>query len=167
MMPLTQTIATDLRNSPLVPPAVELSDAVEIDTRFGRFTYSRAKIITMRQGVLGFSGYREFVLLTLPDPRFAQFRLLQCVSEPALSFLVIPNQPAHCGIDPADMSEAFTACGVSGADAAFLLIVTIRKSEGNVGMTVNMRAPIVLDLRRKVAQQYVLANSRYSIRHHL
>jgi flagellar assembly factor FliW len=166
-MPLTQVLATDLRKSALAAPPNAADHTVEIDTRFGRFAYSRVNVITMPQGVLGFSGFREFVLLTLPDPRFAQFRLLQCVSAPALSFLVVPSQSECCGIDQADLDEATAACGIAGHDVAFLLIVTIRKSEGKVDMTVNMRAPIVLDLRRQLAQQYVLANSRYSIRHRL
>jgi flagellar assembly factor FliW len=166
-MPLTQALASDLREPAFAPPPVAADDTVEIDTRFGRFAYSRANAITMPQGVLGFSSFHEFVLLTLPDTRFAQFRLLQCVSEPALSFLVVPGRPERCGIDRADVDEATTACGVACRDAAFLLIVTIRKTEGKVDMTVNMRAPIVLDLRRQVAQQYVLSNSRYSIRNRL
>lgn len=164
-MPLNQALAPDLRKS--APPPEPADDLVEIETRFGRFAYPRSSTIAMPHGVLGFSNFHEFALLTLPDPKFGQFRLLQCSTEPALSFLVVPTAVEQSGHDAADLEEALTAHGVSSAGAALLLIVTIRKVDGHVDMTVNMRAPIVVDLHRQLARQYVLSNSKYSIRQRL
>lgn len=149
------------------PPYIEPEELVEIDTRFGRFAYPRANTIEMPHGVLGFARFHEFVLLTLPDPRFGQFRLLQCAIEPALSFLVVPTMIEASGIEAADLEEALGSLGIAPADAVLLLIVTIRKAGGSVDMTVNLRAPIVLDIRRQLARQHVLSNSRYSIRQRL
>jgi flagellar assembly factor FliW len=161
-MPVSQALATNLSTSPPAAP-----DMVEIETRFGRFEFPRANIIEMPQGVLGFSSCREFVLLELPDPRFGQFRLLQCTTEPALSFLVIPTSLEGCGIEGQDVAEALAALGMARVDTTLLLIVTIRKTDGRVDMTMNMRAPIVLDVRRQIARQYVLSNTKYSIRQRL
>ncbi|HLI13190.1 MAG TPA: flagellar assembly protein FliW [Alphaproteobacteria bacterium] len=165
-MPLTNALAPD-RAAPAGPPPEIAEDLVEIDTRFGRFVYPRANTIEMPQGVLGFANFHQFALLTLPDQRFSQFRLLQCASEPALSFLVVPAALEGCGIDRADLDEALQALGFAAADTVLLLIVTIRKIEGRADITVNMRAPIVLDARRQIARQYVLSNNKYSIRQRL
>jgi len=164
-MSMNQALA--LAADPGGPPVTPPGDMIEIDTRFGRFALPRANTIAMPQGVLGFSNYHEFALLALPDPRFARFRILQCLAEPALSFIVVPHNLDDCGIDQADVTEALTALGVAPQDAVLLLIVTIRKAEGQVDMTVNLRAPIVLDVTRQSARQYVLSNTRYSIRQRL
>jgi len=165
-MSLTNAVVTE-RAQPSPPPALATEAVIEIETRFGRFALPSANTIEMPQGLLGFSSFHEFALLTLPDPRFARFRLLQCTTEPALSFLVVPAELDASGLDAEDVDEALGALEVERADAALLLIVTIRKAEGKVDMTVNMRAPIVIDLRRQVARQYVLPNSKYSIRQRL
>ena len=49
--------------------------------------------------------------------------------------------------------------------AALLLIVTARKNNGQVTLTANLRAPVVVNRKERVARQYVMPNSTYEIRH--
>ncbi|NIR61560.1 MAG: flagellar assembly protein FliW [Gammaproteobacteria bacterium] len=59
--------------------------------------------------------------------------------------------------------------GIARARASFLLIVTIRANETGegIGMSVNLRAPIVLDSEQRIARQHVLSNGDYPVRQDL
>jgi flagellar assembly factor FliW len=55
--------------------------------------------------------------------------------------------------------------GIAPADGAILLVVSVRKSGEAVSISVNLRAPIVIDTANRHAWQHVLANPAYSVRH--
>ena len=155
--PLPLSAAAEAPAAPTLP----------IETRYGRIEVSCDAIIGMPNGILGFAGHSSFALIDLPDGRLGQFRLLQSLQDPDLSFLVMPLDPGSGAIDRADLDEARRAAGAAAEDAAFLLIVTLRKEKDGIRVTANLRAPIVLDKARRIAGQYVLSNNRYSIRHAL
>lgn len=167
---MLMTLAASGRNAPspaiLTPADAPPSPTVAVETRFGTVAVGREAILDMPSGILGFDGHSRFALVDLPDGRLGQFRLLQSLHDPDVSFIVMPFDTGSGLIDEADLDEARRAAGAA-ADACFLLIVTIRKEEGTVRMTVNLRAPIVVDAARRVARQCVLSNNRYSIRHSL
>ena len=155
--------------APLPLPGVDAPAAptLPVETRYGQVEVSRDAIVEMPNGILGFAGHSSFALIDLPEGRLGQFRLLQSLQDADLSFLVMPLDAGSGVIDRADLDEARRAAGATAEDAAFLLIVTVRKEKDGVRMTANLRAPIVLDTARRTARQYVLSNNRYSIRHAL
>jgi flagellar assembly factor FliW len=46
-----------------------------------------------------------------------------------------------------------------------LLVVSIRKSGDKAAISVNLRAPLVVDVKGRTAWQFVLSNQEYSVRH--
>ena len=84
---------------------------------------------------------------------------------PELAFLVLPIEFLPDRIDAADISEALNTLSVPPEQAALLLIVTARKNDGQVTLTANLRAPVVVNRKERVARQYVMPNSAYEIRH--
>jgi flagellar assembly factor FliW len=48
-----------------------------------------------------------------------------------------------------------------------MLIATFRRMGGSFETSVNMRAPIFVDTRNRLAWQYILPNDRYEVRHTL
>jgi len=53
-------------------------------------------------------------------------------------------------------------------DAVFLLIATLRpKAEGGLDITVNRRAPVLIDTQRMTGRQVVLNDSRYEVQFQL
>ena len=81
--------------------------------------------------------------------------LLQSLNEDAISFIVIPFDANSSPLDGTDLEEACEASGVSRDSATLLFIVTIRPKAGGDGveMSVNLRAPIVFDLRARRARR--------------
>lgn len=148
-------------------PSPADSQELIVQTRFGPLGCSRQALVEMTQGPLGFVQHRQFALLDLPNPRLAQFRLLQSMADPQVSFVVVPTSRESCPIAGEDLDAACVAAGVKPSDALILLIVTVRPAPAGSTVTANLRAPIVLDVGRRTARQVVLPNPAYAIQHAL
>lgn len=139
-------------------------DVITLDSRFGRMEVARSHIISFPSGLLGFAAAREFALVQLDNPKYQMFRILQCVSDETLSFIVFPPSPESGLIDPADIEAAGAALRYPSSDLVVLLLVTVRKAETGHQLTVNLRAPVLIDSSRFLGAQYVLPNERYPVR---
>lgn len=149
-------------------PAAEPSRSpIVLETRFGEMSVDPDSTIRMPRGLLGFSALREFALAELPDPKYSGFRVLQSVEDASLSFIVMPYDPARGIIAPDDLTEAFGALGIGAADCLVLLIVSVRRAAAETSVSVNLRAPLMVDVRNRKAWQYVLPNQTYPVRQDL
>lgn len=149
----------------IAPPSAAAGDRVTIETRFGEMAFARNDAITLPRGLFGFADYHDFGIANLPDPRLEQFKLMQCLTEPSLSFIVAPLNMASGTIDAADIDNACGALSIAPENAAVLLIVATRKIGPETQISVNLRAPIIADTASQTAWQHVLNNSRYPVRH--
>lgn len=141
------------------------SEKVVLATRFGDMEFDRAQAVHMPRGLPGFAGKRLFGLANLPQPHMQQFNLMQCLDDADLSFLILPLDPGIGIIDPADLESAAAGLNIAEDDLAVVLIVAIRDVGGRPEVSVNLRAPILLDTRHRIGAQYVLTNSNYPVRH--
>ena len=87
------------------------------------------------------------------------------MTEPTLSFIVAPLNPESDIIDAADIDDASERLSIARADTAVLLFVATRKIGVESQISVNLRAPIIIDTKSQTGWQYVLNNSRYPVRH--
>lgn len=151
---------------PTEPSDIERQTLI-IESRFGALAIHPNATLMFPQGLLGFGDFRDFALADLPDGKQPQFKALQCLSDPSLAFLVAPLPNESSAIDMVDVEEACVNLEIVAEDLAIVLIVTVRRDDDGVHVSVNLRAPIMIDTRRRVARQYVLPNSKYEIRHKL
>ncbi|MGD9650167.1 MAG: flagellar assembly protein FliW [Dongiaceae bacterium] len=142
-------------------------DTITIENNMGTFQFRPDQILFFPQGLVGFPDNQEFGLTNLPNPALSEFKLLQCLSEPRLSFIVLPNPIETSTFEANDIEEACTACGFKKSDTALLFIVTIRKTGEGIAMTINQRAPVLVDMVQRLARQYVLSNNKYAVQHPL
>ena len=140
-------------------------DSTTVPTMFGPMTFANDSMLTLPSGLIGIPGKKSFGLGDMPDPSYGNFKLMQCIEQPELAFLVLPIEFLPDRINAADIAEALETLSVPPAEAALLLIVTARKNDGKVTLTANLRAPVVVNRKEKVARQYVMPNSAYEIRH--
>jgi len=143
------------------------SDTTLIKSRFGHLEFRSENALTLPQGVLGFSGYHDFCVAYLPDGKHPQFKVLQCLTEPDIAFLVVPFNIDSEAIDEADLDEACEALSIERQDLVVFLIVTVRREGDGVSVSVNLRAPLFIDRHKRTGRQYVMPNNKYSIRHGL
>ncbi|MGE5146844.1 MAG: flagellar assembly protein FliW [Candidatus Eiseniibacteriota bacterium] len=162
----SQSTAHSAAHARAVAPApAKHGDSVTVPTMFGPMTFAPEALLTLPHGLIGMPGKKTFGLGDMPDASYGNFKLLQCIEQPELAFLVLPIEFLPDRIGASDISEALNTLSVPPEQAALLLIVTARKSDGQVTLTANLRAPVVVNRREKVARQYVMPNSAYEIRH--
>ena len=166
------TNAVDPVTAEAVPdPAVLGSDAAAkdnnrliIDSRFGSLAISQNSVLDFPHGLLGFGDFHSFGISDLSDPRYAQFKVLQCLEDHQLAFLVLPLDPNTGFIDRADLDAACNSLLVDIDDLVIMLVVTVRKAEQGASITANLRAPLMIDSKTHTGHQYVLRNERYPVR---
>ncbi|MGZ0187736.1 MAG: flagellar assembly protein FliW [Alphaproteobacteria bacterium] len=135
-----------------------------IDSRVGLVEVFDANILTFPRGLLGFEGRSDYAVLNLPNEGMERFKLLQSLEDPALGFIVTEAAAAADEIDPNDLQDAYKQCEVRPGNALTLLVVSVRKEGDTVELSANLRAPIVIDIERRVGRQHVMSNGRYPIR---
>jgi flagellar assembly factor FliW len=136
----------------------------EIDSRFGRVTVDTRQSIFFANGVLGMPDRVRFCITHLPSPRMARFKLLQSLDDHALSFITLPLTVDNPLIERADLELAARDLEYTLASVSLLLIVTVHRESAGVRLTVNARAPVLIDTTRKLAAQYVFPHTKYMIR---
>lgn len=131
-------------------------------TRFGTVEIDEARIITMRDGLLGFPSHRRFALIqTGPDPVFFW---LQSVEDPALAFVVCDPLAFVPDYQVPVRAEELRALELTDLNDCQVLVI-VNKVDG--ALTANLLGPIVVGARSLLGRQLVLSDRRYSTRHHL
>ncbi len=142
-------------------------DHLIVDGRFGRVTVAPHGAITFPRGLLGFADVQSFVLAEPSDERYGPFKVLQCLDDQRLAFLVLPLERKAGLIAAADLATACEHAAIGRTDLAVLLIVSVRRSGEGTAVSANLRAPLLIDTAKRVGVQYVLADDCYPVRHPL
>ncbi|MEB2285803.1 MAG: flagellar assembly protein FliW [Myxococcales bacterium] len=124
-------------------------------SRFGDLRVPVDRVLHFPQGLIGFAAARRFVIL---DHRSGSpFKWMVCLDDPDIAFAVA--EPARLVPDyRAPLDAAARALGVEAADVALFVIVTIPPDP--LAMTVNLMAPVVVDMRTRRSRQLVLEDER-------
>jgi len=123
--------------------------------------------VNLPRGLIGFPDFSEFGLIEIPDPRLQQFKLLQAINDPDLSFLVLPIAIEGGPYDKADIATALSELGIAAENTAILSIVTVRNDEDGFSATANLLAPIFLDTNSNNGHQHVFSHNKYNVRQSL
>jgi len=138
-----------------------------IKTRFGDITVDTSKTIVFPQGLLGMPDRFQFVLTGFPNPKMQQFMLLQSLDDPSLSFITLPLDLQNAIIQADDLKTACREAQVDVSSVATLLIVSVHRNLSGVNLSVNARAPLLIDANQKMGVQYVFQQDHYKVQHML
>ena len=151
------------------PAKDNIPTAVKLTTLFGEREFVWDKAIYFPAGLKGFPDHNVYALASFPGEGAPSFILMQCLTEPELAFIVAPYNLESGTIRSDHLEQAFGIHGIKKEDGAVLLVVTLHKPEqGDMIMSVNLRAPIILDTSRQAAYQHLLPEAGgYSYHHEL
>ena len=126
-----------------------------VSRRFGTFEVPPPSVLHFAQGLVGFPQYRRYVVL---DHRpGSPFKWMLSIDDPEIAFAVA---------DPGDLVADYQAPLTLAArllDAepdALALFVIVTIPSDPTRMTVNLMAPVVVDLRTREARQIILDDPR-------
>jgi carbon storage regulator CsrA len=131
-------------------------------TPLGTLEVGAGREIGVPAGLLGFPTATRFVLLEVG--RRPGWGYLQAVDVPQLSFPVIDPTVVPLGVELPTPAELARSQGMSGEDAALLVVVAERAAGQWVA---NVLAPIVVDVGTRQGVQVVLDPRRFSAQHPL
>ena len=147
------------------PPCPAETKAADDPSSF-RSSPEHRDAIHFPRGLPGFPAATRFGLEPVPGTG-ERFLFLNSLDHAELRFIVMPFSGSIVPLAAADLGDACASLGVPAGDALALLVVTAQPAADGLRFYVNLRAPIILDVRQRTAAQYVLPHADYPIRHPL
>lgn len=137
-----------------------------VESRFGRVKIFRQNPVIFPSGLLGIPDKFEYCLTSFPSEKLnARFKLLQSLEDDKLSFITLPVDIDNNILDRADIEQGCRDLDLSIDNLAMLLIVSVHRETTPAKISVNARAPLMMDAPKRTASQYVFHNAKYEIRH--
>jgi flagellar assembly factor FliW len=127
-------------------------------TRFGELEVDPATFVNIPLGLIGFPNFSSFVLIEYSEP----FSWLQSTETPDLAFVVV--NAAEFGdeyIFPLPTDDRALDLKEQD-DVAIFNLVTIRPDPKM--STVNLKAPVIVNLRNRIGKQIILDDPRFPTR---
>ena len=129
--------------------------------RFGEVTFEANDLIEFPWGLPGFAHLRRFLALTLDEQ--PNFLWLQSADDPTVALPAADPWQMFPDYEPKLPAYATAALELRNPDDFSLLCVVVVTKDARE-MTMNLLAPIVINLKSRRARQVMLENSGYSVR---
>jgi len=131
-------------------------------TRFGSISVADEDIITFSEGMLGFSKIDSYVLVERTDDSL--FLWLQAVKKPSVAFPLLEPQilDRNFKVELEDEDRKSLKLEPNLIGGKVFCIITIPTDPTK--MTANLKAPIVINLKKRIAKQVILHSQDYPIR---
>ncbi|MET1250328.1 flagellar assembly protein FliW [Sporolactobacillus sp. STCC-11] len=126
---------------------------------FGKQEIKEADVLSFANGIPGFANDKQFII----QPFGEAFSILQSIDDADVAFIV--TSPFlyfdHFSVDlPDHLVQQLEI--QSQKDVAVWVIVSVRNPFSE--STVNLKAPIIINVRNKTGKQYIPEQSDYSLR---
>lgn len=138
---------------------------IKVKTRLlGELEISEESCFVFPEGILGFPESNKFALIDIPRNEF--FYLLQDVEEEFISFIITDPFKVYCDYEVDISDEDLIKIKIEKKEqVGVMAMVTMAKPFKD--STLNLLAPIILNLDKKLGRQYVLNDMNYKTKHPL
>lgn len=137
---------------------------MKIETKFfGPVDIDETEVVEFAHGIPGFENHRRFVVLKHDN---SPFHVLQSVEQAGLAFILIElgKVVPEYEIDLPD--EVVAELKLKKPEEAFAYAIVVLPADISQA-TVNLAAPIVINIKEKRGTQIILNNPAYGIKHPL
>jgi len=129
------------------------------NSQFGTLTIESDKIITFPLGILGFEELKKYAIVVFEE--YGPFQFLVSIEDPETAFPIISPLLVIEKYEPDIKKEDVASIGdFSEKDLIMYVIVTIKKD--SKGPTANLKGPIIINQKEKLAQQVIVDSDEYS-----
>ena len=129
---------------------------------FGQIEVDENKLISFPQGIVGFPELKDF-LLVHDSEKEGGIKWMQSLQEPAFAMPVIDPLSVMADYNPSVEDELLKPLGDMTPEDMFVL-VTITVPKEIEKMTVNLKAPIIINSASRKAAQLIVDDDRYQIK---
>lgn len=128
----------------------------------GEIEVNDDSMLYLPDGLLGFEELKQFAFVNV-DP-FRPFLWLLAADEPELGFAVADPELFFPGVYEVSLSESDKDVLDWQAGDPLAVFVLISIPEGGRRITANLKGPVVLNTRNRLAKQVVVYNPAFSVR---
>lgn len=129
---------------------------------FGEICVDESKLITFVNGIIGFPDLKDFLLIHDSDGN-GNVRWMQSVQEPAFAMPVIDPLSVRADYNPSIEDELLKPLGGITPEN-MLVLVTITVPREIEKMSVNLKAPIVINGDNLKASQIIVEEDEYEVK---
>ena len=140
---------------------VKESSMVNLSTNnFGNLNIEKENIITFEQGLLGFEELKQFAIIDLEE--CLPFEWLVSVEDPIVAFPILNPTLFFLDYKPSLTKDDLVLLDIKKEkDIEMFCIVTLGKKPEDV--TLNLKGPILINMKNKMGKQVVLIEDYYSL----
>lgn len=140
-------------------------DRMNINTRiFGEIEADESKIITFPSGIIGFPDLQRFLLIHDEEKTNSMISWLQSVDEPAFAMPVVDPLGVLDNYNPV-VEDDFLSDLEELDENEMLVQVTVTVPQDISKMTVNLAAPIVVNVKNMKAVQIIIDEPEYAVKY--
>ncbi|WP_010681193.1 flagellar assembly protein FliW [Acetivibrio cellulolyticus] len=132
---------------------------------FGEIEIDEKKIINFKEGIPGFEDTKRYIVLYNGDET-SPFKWLQSVDNGQLAFAVVNPFEVVRDYDIEIPDEAISNLNIESAEEVMVLSIVVVPEELSK-MTMNLKAPVVINTKNNYGMQVVLDTDMYSVRHYI
>ncbi|MCX5829438.1 MAG: flagellar assembly protein FliW [Deltaproteobacteria bacterium] len=133
-------------------------------SRFGEIDVDESKIIEMRGGILGFNRLNRFVMIVHEEG--SPFQWFQSLEDGSIAFITMNPFIIKSDYEPEIDDRTIEMLEIDKAEDIDLMVILTVRSEP-VKMTANLRAPLVINKRKKLASQVILEDEQYPVQYNI
>jgi len=138
---------------------------MEILTRdYGTIEIDEALVVRFENGIIGFEGYRDYVLLNCSDGEPSPFRCMQSTEESSLAFMLFDPFAVRPDYEVAIDEDTAAALSVDSSEDIIILAIIVVPDDFKL-MSLNLKAPIIINAKNNRGIQYIVDSSEYGVRH--
>lgn len=127
----------------------------------GTIVYEEDEIITFEKGVPGFQDLKNFVIKEVGED--SPFSILQSIEDKEIGFILISPFLVNDKYEINLSKEIINNLKIKSPDEVLLYsIVTLSSNMKEI--TANLKAPLIINLNTKKAEQYIIDKDTYKIK---
>ncbi|NRT37032.1 flagellar assembly factor FliW [Clostridium beijerinckii] len=130
----------------------------------GKLEYDEKDIIIFKKEILGFNNKEKFVLVELED--YKPFKLLQSLEDEEVGLILTSPFEFFDDYKVNLPEETLNRLNIDNEEDV-LLLTTITLSSDPKKITTNLKAPIIINKKANLAEQIIIDDSKYNIKHPL
>ncbi len=128
----------------------------------GEIEADESRIIEIKGGILGFEDQTRFIMID--DSESTPFMWLQSLDKEATAFIAINPFLVVPQYEPEISDSEGRGLGLESAEQAMVIVIaTLRRNPLRV--SINLRAPVIINPAKRIARQIVLENAQWQIQH--
>lgn len=131
---------------------------------FGEVDLPEEKILTFERGLIGLSEYKRFTILYDCEKESSNIFWLQSVEEPTLALPVVRPQLVKEDYNPVVEDELLNHIGEL-TEENLVIFLTMTVPQDIKQMSVNLKAPIVINTDTGKAAQIIVENQDYEVKY--